>query len=535
MTSAAGTTDLAPALPLRAGTVVALSQDRPAMPLRACLRHVADGADPGRRVDRADAPVAGVDARETPGDRPHRTDPARRVRRLPRPSWARATARSGALLLRFDPGGGNAWPCARSARRIAQTGRRRRRPPTPLAGIPVASRSRASPRYVRARAPRRRSRRRAARRVCDVDAAARSLIVASNDRATTSPASLTYRCRRRSSLARGGPIMVDASWRCDLLVLEDAKGRRRLSQPLAALSRPPGARNWLKAAAASRLDPSSVPAPSLDPRLVAGRRRADRSPWRHRRVRMLRPGDRARVARDARTHRRADADRDPGRVRRRRCSAGAVINLAAAAGMYRSAVARPTTARRASPGRPLPAFRRSRAKQDPASRPSSPPSSREPRRLLRRRRRPGDATSRRTELPVRTPRRAGGHRSDRLPAALRRPARRHPHWPWAGVYDPPRATRGRCASCRRAGTSPVPSPRWTWPSGPTTPPPTSAELCVIVALAKDQRQRTIASTTTHRSTPSVHCRIAASASTARGRSPSNAPLALRSGTAPRRR
>jgi uncharacterized protein len=56
---------LSPALPLRAGTVVALIQSRPGNITASVLRHVA-GADPGGAWIDIDAPLTGADARETP-------------------------------------------------------------------------------------------------------------------------------------------------------------------------------------------------------------------------------------------------------------------------------------------------------------------------------------------------------------------------------------------------------------------------------------------------------------------------------------
>lgn len=288
VTSAAGThLVLAPALPLRAGTVVALAQIRPGNAVARVLRHVAD-ADPAGTWIELDAPVAGVDARETPA-----IDPTAPMLLSSGASIAETAlrARNGASGARFVCASPGSWGNRIALRVFRETSAQTEATQTPSAGgatIPVASTAGfARGTFVRVRQgvqpP-------AYRLVCDVDGAARALLVASADPGRDFGPALSAPLPAGFALGPGAqPIVVEALG-LHLLVLEDGtvvEDYRGFS-PLF-----PAVWNARLAQAGSRVrvDPSSLPAPSLDPDAwpadVAGERLAGATDG----ARMLLPHD----------------------------------------------------------------------------------------------------------------------------------------------------------------------------------------------------------------------------------------------------
>jgi phage tail sheath protein FI len=254
---------LSPALPLRAGTVVALSQDLPGNASANVLRHVTD-ADPGGAWIDVDAPLAGVDARETPP-----ID-------LTQPVFLSAGAVSASTVLlardgtsvaaRLRASSPGAWG-NRVALRIMRESTAQTSVVAALGAggseLPVASIARfARGTFVRVRQGALPA---AYRVVCDVDPVTRSLVLASSLPGRSVAPALNLPLPASFVYSASTPMTVDALT-IHLLVLENAEIVEDYPNcsPLF-----PEAWSARLSAANSRvtLDPGSMPPATLDPEM----------------------------------------------------------------------------------------------------------------------------------------------------------------------------------------------------------------------------------------------------------------------------
>lgn len=275
------------ALPLRPGTVVALSQVQAGSVTATVLRHVVDADAGGAWID-VDAPLAGVDAREKPP-----IDTTKPVLLSSGADLASTTllARDGtSIAARFTASSPGSWG-NRVALRImrespAQTSVVSTLPPD-MSELPVASMAR-FPRgtFVRIRQDVQPP---AYRVVCDVDMAARTLIIASNLPGRSIAPGLNQPLPATFVYSPTSPITIDALT-IRLLVLENEQVVEDYPQ-----CSPLFPKDWsaqlVKAGSRIALDISSVPSPTLAPdawpadvdaQLLAGATDG---------VRMLRTGD----------------------------------------------------------------------------------------------------------------------------------------------------------------------------------------------------------------------------------------------------
>ena len=252
---------LSPALSLRAGTVVALLQTQPGNVTANVLRHVVD-ADPGGAWIDVDAPLTGVDARETPPL--DLTQPVLLSTGAVN-AWTTLLARDGtSVAARFTASSPGSWGNRVALRIVRESVAQTSVTGPPAAGgaqLPVASIARfARGTFVRVRqgslAP-------AYRVVCDVNPVTRSLILASDlpgqafDPAVNQPLPATF------VYSASSPMTVDAL-AIHLIVLESDQIVEDYPNCSPLLPQA-----WIArlSAANSRvvLDPASLPAISLDP------------------------------------------------------------------------------------------------------------------------------------------------------------------------------------------------------------------------------------------------------------------------------
>ncbi|MFN2459502.1 MAG: hypothetical protein ABR591_02220, partial [Candidatus Velthaea sp.] len=278
---------LAPALPLRAGTVVALVQAQAGNVTATVLRHVA-AADPGGAWIEVDAALAGVDARETPA-----IDPTQPMLLSSGGTVATTTltARNGsATAARFMMSSAGSWG-NRVALRVMRQSVAQTSVVAPLLDanrqLPVASVAGfARGTFVRVRQG---AQPPAYRAVCDVDAATRSLVVASDLPGRALDPALNLALPAAFAYDPAQPMTVDAL-AIHLLVLENEQVVEDYPQcsPLF-----PRAWSALLVNANSRvaLDPATVPAATLDPQMWPADVNAQLLAGATDGVRMLRPRD----------------------------------------------------------------------------------------------------------------------------------------------------------------------------------------------------------------------------------------------------
>ena len=252
---------LVPALPLRAGTVVALSQTQTGNVTATVLRHVAD-ADPGGAWIDVDAPLSGVDAREMP---PIDTSQSVRLSAGAGSASAIMLARNGTdVAARFtvsSPGNfGNRVAVRMMRESIVQTS-----VIAPLTGanceLPVASIARfARGSFVRVRQGALSA---AYRVVCDVDPVKRSLIIASSLSGRAIDSALNVPLPAAFVYSPASPMTVEILI-IHLLVLENDQIVEDYPEcsPIFPLT---WSAQLINANSRVALDVGSVPAASLDP------------------------------------------------------------------------------------------------------------------------------------------------------------------------------------------------------------------------------------------------------------------------------